>query len=920
MFHRDLIAKINGGRCCVLVAAGPSCELGYPSWRDLAVRTYDRLREMKIVTDSDSYEKYLSSSKYAELFRQIERDLGNDRGALVGLIRSLLISSGETKHGSVYSLITSWPFACYLTTNYDDEIEKHLSGSGSHYTVIRNRREDFHHWHDGASQLIQKLHSDLNHPGELILTSADYQKYYTDDSGGYYRQTLCAVFAMFDILIIGHSLSDPDIQWVLDVAKGMRSPARPIYFLATGFAMAEEQELVERYNIVLVQYANPNGDHAELRRLLRTFDGFILSRRRRGPVSVVDSRPDEEVEAAVAIYLYRHLQGLRETRYLSPLILFGIHSEADGEVAVSDICALPVLTKITKGKEQFGDAIADSISDLTEQGLVTSGEGVARLTDAGRQKVGEYRTRRAAERQRAYGQFRRRLKEQCSEVSESDLRQCERLAEGAMVASFARRGSMVANKVFSDQGARAEELTDIFGHASEKAALIDSADVRIAFMDAFRDFLVEPTEAQRGYLASVTQGYFLYHLLGLDPRCGETRREIFGRTLWFCDSSVILPLIARGCHIYEYSRDLFKMLREEDALLATTPKLMQEAWEHLEWAEKLVSRVGVDSDEFRRAASVGGSYRKNLFVDGFIRLNAVGEVGRFEDYLELVLGDRGVTQRAFEKKIVDQGIRVIKLSDLKGFEQEDWGEVEASKGDIQSKREERGTYRGELQVASEAEIWVVVQKLRSGTYGIDGVEHPERTYFVSQSRIIDLVFDAEVVTTWAPEALYRYVASLPGRAMSADLLHQCMLGEYFYAGLDFVDRQRYEQFFGPMIDAAKASFERQRKGYIRDLEEGAGEWLDEAFARTPELEKPLFVSQMGWESVDAAERREEMATRRAMAAEKRVQELELERDRGWKALRKRREEEERRRLRNLQDPKHVRKRQRQAKNRRRKKG
>ena len=36
MFDKDLIRKINNGRCVAFVGSGPSCEIGYPSWEQLA--------------------------------------------------------------------------------------------------------------------------------------------------------------------------------------------------------------------------------------------------------------------------------------------------------------------------------------------------------------------------------------------------------------------------------------------------------------------------------------------------------------------------------------------------------------------------------------------------------------------------------------------------------------------------------------------------------------------------------------------------------------------------------------------------------------------------------------------------------------------------------------------------------------------
>ena len=250
----------------------------------------------------------------------------------------------------------------------------------------------------------------------------------------------------------------------------------------------------------------------------------------------------------------------------------------------------------------------------------------------------------------------------------------------------------------------------------------------------------------------------------------------------------------------------------------------------------------------------------------------------------------------------------------------------ASKAEIQRRREERGIYRSQLQVESEAEVRILINNLRSGKYSVGDLENAERAYFVSQSLIIDQAFQQETVTTWTPESLYRYLSTLPGREIDTDLLQQCMLHEYYYAGISFIDKDRYERFFGPSIDAAKASYKRERDSYIEEIEETYTEDIDAAFERTPDLEKPFFVAQMGWklaeaskEKEEASKQREELATKRALDAETKVKELEAERDKAWKIREKKKQEQEAARLRNLQDPKHVRKRRRQANKRKRKK-
>ncbi len=250
MLDEKLIKAINRGRCFALVGSGPSCEMGYPSWKMLAEDVYEELINRNISIDKKSYDKYLKENKLPELFRQAEQDAGG-RESLINILKPLL-SPKQTLRGSIYEKLVKWPIACYMTTNYDDELKKHLDQTKIHYEVIRNRKEDFYVIRDGVSNFIIKLHSDLDYPNEVVITSADYQKLYVDTDGQYYRDKLRQIFEMFDVLIIGHSMSDPDIDYILRMAKQTASPIHPVYMIIADSTQAEEWEYREKYNITLL--------------------------------------------------------------------------------------------------------------------------------------------------------------------------------------------------------------------------------------------------------------------------------------------------------------------------------------------------------------------------------------------------------------------------------------------------------------------------------------------------------------------------------------------------------------------------------------------------------------------------------------------------------------------------------------------
>ena len=918
MLNKNLIRKINTGRCLVLVGSGLSCEIGYPSWHRLAEQTYQQLTNSGVPIDDNSYRKYLDNSKYAELFRQIERDLGENRQALIDLIKPLLIPATKKK-GMLYELIARWPFACYLTTNYDDEISVALATSQQYFTVIQNAPEDFFVWRDGISHIVQKLHSDLNHPSNVVITSEDYRRLRYDPGRQYFRDRLTVIFTMFDILILGHSLSDPDIGHILRLAKINASPSHPIYFVSSECTKAEETELFEQYNIVLMRYDIVNGNHSQLLQLLRTADRFIVPRSRRPDSLSLPALLADNLETAISLFLFRKLQGSLPADYLATILLFDLSAHERDKIPLKNVPTLPLLQNLTTTWSKDDAAIVDSLAYLENEGFVKVADSIVTITEPGRSQVDQLRTLRATERDQAFGQFELALRNHHPEINESTLLKCTREAEAVIGASFANRGAGIANTVFADRSERPDELSDIFALVSDYATQFTDFATRAAFVEAVHQFIVEPNVPQREYLASVSQGFFLYHALGLDPKCGDLRNEIFHSTLWLCDSSVLLPLVAVGCHSHDYATSLFRMLEENEAVVCTTPRLLQEVWEHFQWAIRFVENNSADSLEYLRAALVQGNYKQNLFLDGYIRLSAEGAVGNFEDYISGIASASEDGQFFFEENIRKSGIQVVSLTDFTGMVEGDRAEFEQAKSDVEKERRGRGTYRTPLQVESEAEIMIILKNLRSKTYSMNALRNLEYFYFVSQSQIIDSVSQEDAIITWSPEAVYRYMSSLSGNKTDPNLLQQCMLHEYYYAGISFIDRARYEHFFGPSINAARTSYQTDRENYVADVERIALDDVDNAFERTEELEKPFFVAQMGWHRAREAIEKEESALQRARVAEERVKVLESQKERAWKTRDERRKEQDEATRRNAQDPNHVRKRLRQAKKRKRQK-
>jgi len=919
MYDEDLLRRIISGRCFLLIGAGVSTELGYPSWEALARSAMTRVLEAIAHADRPTYEHFLATHQYAELLTQAERDLGS-REALLACLKTLLVPD-PGKSSSTYEMLAKWPFAVYLTTNFDDEIREHLRTEGLHYAVLRNRPEHLAQVRHDSVSIIVKIHSDLDHPDEAIVTSLDYHQVKVDGSWEYLRSKLRAIFEMFDILIIGHSLKDPDLQLILEAAQVTANPSKPIYMTLGNAPQGVILEYSDKYNIRVIPYANPDGTHHELRRILKTLGCFIPPRKyTRIHTSTLD---ESKIDAATCLYLHQTTKSAVKltgpSGILAPLVLSTI-STASSPLRAQDLISHKPLSLLSNAPN-LTPAVSDVLPELVRQGLVAElPSGVLGLTERGLAKVSETLTERHTEEDQALGQFALDLKKVCPTFTDDQIITAKNAFRNALVTMLEQRGLDLARVVIARESLPTTSLPNLFNALSSEASQFSDGEQRYAFIACGKSFLVDSTHPQRKYLSSLSQGFFLYHLAGLDPAYLKFRTTIFSQTVWFLDSSVFLPLLALGTQNHPYAVDLLAKFSSRGAHVFTTERMLEEAWTHLDWARRFVRSRPPTSTEFLAYASRGPD---NLFLDGYIRLAADGDARDFHDYVEKAFPG-GTNREALRTLCQERGIQVLSLTSIQGFSAADPNVLPALAHEIRKAREERGTYRSADQVDAEAELLVIIRNLRCRRFQLQELQNStvDKFYFVSQSRILDIASPGDSsIITWSPEALYRYLVSLPGETPSPDLLHESMLNDFFYAGVSFIDRTRYLEFFGPVITQAKISYEEQKEHYLEAVHDAyVRDHLDEIFEKTADFQKPFFVTQMVRKVAQNAKDEERIARIRAAASEKKARDavklaadLRRERDAAIKA--RHAAESEANRLRNLSDPKRQRKLAKRAKRR-----
>ena len=315
---------------------------------------------------------------------------------------------------------------------------------------------------------------------------------------------------------------------------------------------------------------------------------------------------------------------------------------------------------------------------------------------------------------------------------------------------------------------------------------------------------------------------------------------------------------------------MFERIKALEIKCYTTEKLFDEVEEHYRWALRRVGEFQADSAELLRMALMKPPYRQNLFVDGFIRTAAQSPGLTLQRYLDDILNTSATIQEAIRQCLAEYGVQLVGLSDWPGFVEEDYAEIEEIATQIRSRREALGTYRRWEQVVAEAEVYKIICGERDGRYGIAALGESTRALFISQSLSLNALDAPGCVTTWRPEAFYRYLLTFPATRPTPGLLAQCMLQDFYYAGVEVIDTASYERYFMPVISQSRLSFQKVKDEYEHGVFQTYSPGYEEAFDQTPDLEKPFFVSALLARELETKRVETESLRERIGEAEKRA--------------------------------------------------
>ena len=863
-----LLNYLRSGTAWLLVGSGPSSAVGYPSWKQLANIAVQLCRVEAIGRDLSSLHLAYDSNDFPKVFK--------DAAALVGMptllqhLHEIVPSNlGAPPAENIYSQLARWPVAVYLTTNFDNEILRHLAlaGEGS-FIDSSNSQDHMARLLPDTSGLVVHLHGDLRSENGLILTSRQYEQILSSSEWEYWRSKMTAVFQMNRVIVIGHSLTDRHIRHVLEAAKSGSGVNRPVCWIAPDVSPDDAREYLEKYRIRVISYDNRDGTHRNLVRLVETISEFVpprISVQLSSAIKTTTSSPLGDNAAAPGFFVFNKLSAQVDFESKrSDVLVSALHG------AVSQLMTIPPFS-IQKALEMAGwpagspipGELVEAISTKAkaEKLLVPDGELFRVAPDADSQIKSE---REAFERLQA--RFRlsiqSRIRRDFPGLTATQATEIASDFDAALTGFFREGGLTLASTLStaSAGGDRPPVPTSVVGFMNQASAKYDDALRRQAFSSVSIGCFVHSEPVEREYLGRISQGFFGFHLLGVFGEAASERLKHAKDTVWLLDSSAQIPAIAVGSTAHSAFRETFGQLSALGLRFFSTEGLFEETREHLWFADRIIRDYGASSPSVFDAAMGRLPYRKgNLFLEGFINWQAGGNPADWRQYLLEISGLGHMGADTVQSALRRVGIESFAVHDWPGFQSADYADSEGATAKLVEIAERRNNLpRGsdqsvlEHKAKPEAEAFVIVSREREGKYHmLSQPGKPSSAWFVSQTGVINIIRPGMTIT-WQPEAFLRFASTLipASEKDAAERAFSTLLWTIAQSGLTVLDDRLAVRVFGGIIDQAKLLISEQHTVYDEVLAEKYGTPIEKLIDEVPQLDRPLVALQLANERAE----------------------------------------------------------------------
>lgn len=199
-FIKNLASELAEGNLAVFIGAGLSVASGGVTWSVLLENAAKEL-DLEIDREHDliSLTQFYINSKNQ-----------NKGGLAQHIFNTLNLRDAEPNEN--HRLLAKMPIRDYWTTNFDKLIEKSLEDE-NRLPDVKYDVSQFTRTLNDRDAIVYKMHGDIEHPKDVVITRADFEKYQAT-----HNQFLNALYGDLTtktFLFLGLSFTDPNLFYVL---------------------------------------------------------------------------------------------------------------------------------------------------------------------------------------------------------------------------------------------------------------------------------------------------------------------------------------------------------------------------------------------------------------------------------------------------------------------------------------------------------------------------------------------------------------------------------------------------------------------------------------------------------------------------------------------------------------------------------
>jgi hypothetical protein len=198
-FLREIGKELEQDNVAIFAGSGLSAPAGFVSWGELL-----RPIAKDIGLDVDKEHDLVTLAQY-----HLNENVSNRNQLNIRLIEEFSKAAEITEN---HKILARLPIYTYWTTNYDKLIEKSLELTGK-IADVKYTKKQLAITKPKRDAVVYKMHGDIEHPDEAVLTKDDYESYHPKMDQ--FITALSGDLVSKTFIFIGFSFTDPNLDYIL---------------------------------------------------------------------------------------------------------------------------------------------------------------------------------------------------------------------------------------------------------------------------------------------------------------------------------------------------------------------------------------------------------------------------------------------------------------------------------------------------------------------------------------------------------------------------------------------------------------------------------------------------------------------------------------------------------------------------------